>query len=292
MKPFHNFFSLMILLVAFASCNNDDDAPVTEFTVTAINPTSGTVGTEVTITGTDFPADASELSLTIGGTAATITSITATQILSAIPSGATSGDVTVAYDGISKSAPDTFTVLSDNISATAENVPAPQTGGQGQPVGGPFTKFSFETGAVTTSDTEWDIAFRGTTIAINGGTVTGTAEEPDRNGNAGVSIENGTFDSVTDASGLTYAQDADGAFGIPTGSDNGWYNYNPATFIVTPIPGKILVIRTHDGKYAKVEILSYYRDAPAQPDPFMDESRVYTFNYVYNPNEGETSLAE
>ena len=292
MKTIFKTFSIICLFVVFTGCNNDDDAPLVEFTVTSISPTSGTVGTEVTITGTDFPTEAGEVSLTIGGAAATITSISSTQIVSTVPSGAVTGNVTVETSDFTKNAPDTFTVLSEIVSATASNVPAPQTGGQGQPIGGPFTKFSFETGDVTTSDTDWDIAFRGTTIAINGGTVTGTDEEPARNGDAAVAIENGTFSSVTTADGLSYSQDADGAFGIPTGSDNGWYNYNPATFIVTPIPGKILVFRTHDGKYAKIEILSYYRDAPAQPDPFMDESRVYTFNYVYNPNDGETSLAE
>ena len=174
-------------------------------------------------------------------------------------------------------------------SKTASNIPAPQTGGQGQPVGGPFTKFSFETGAVTTGDTEWDIAFRGTTIAINGGVVTGTDDEPVRNGNAGASIASGTFASITEASGLTFIQDADGAYAIATGSDNGWYNYNPQVNQIAPIPGKVLVIRTHDDKYAKVEVLSYYKDAPAQPEA-DSESRFYTFNYVYNPNEEQTSL--
>jgi hypothetical protein len=170
------------------------------------------------------------------------------------------------------------------------NLHAPQTGGQGQPVGGPFAKFDFATGAETTSDTEWDIAFRGTTIAVNGGTVTGTNDEPIRNGNAGAAIETGTFASVSDAAGLTFAQDADASFAIPTGSDNGWYNYNPATFTVSAIPGKVLVFRTRDGRYAKVEILSYYKDNPAQPDPMTDEGRYFTFNYVYNPNEGDTSF--
>lgn len=175
-------------------------------------------------------------------------------------------------------------------SSTASNIPAPQTGGQGQPVGGPFTKFSFETGAVTASDTDWDIAFRGTTIAVNGGTVTGTDDEPIRSGNAGASIASGTFASITDAVGVTFTQDADGGFAIPTGSDNGWYNYNPQVNIVSAIPGKVLIVRTHDDKYAKVEILSYYKDAPAAPDGFVDESRFYTFNYVYNPNDGDTAL--
>jgi hypothetical protein len=56
-------------------------------------------------------------------------------------------------------------------SEQVSNLFAPQTGGQGQPVGGEFAKFDFETGMQTTSDTDWDIAFRGTTIAVNGGVV-------------------------------------------------------------------------------------------------------------------------
>ena len=177
-------------------------------------------------------------------------------------------------------------------SKTASNIPAPQTGGPPttEEIGGPFTKFSFETGGVTTSDTDWDIAFRGTRIAVNGGTATGTADEPVRNGNAGVSIETGTFADITDAEGLTFTQDADGAYAITPVSDQGWYNYNPQVNVVSAIPGKVLVFRTHDNKYAKVEILSYYKDAPAEPDGFVNESRFYTFNYVYNPNEGQTAL--
>lgn len=291
MKTPLRFFSLFIALLAFAGCSSDaDDAPV-EFAITAISPQSGAVGTEVTLTGTDFPTDASRISLTFEGTVATIASATPTRIVTTVPAGAASGEVAVAANGFTKTAPVSFTVLGDLESGTVQNLEAPQTGGQGEPVGGPFARFSFATGAVTDSETEWDIAFRGTTIAVNGGAATGTADEPARNGDGGAAIETGTFAEITTAEGLTFAEDAAGAFAIPAGSDSGWYNYNPATFTVTPIPGRVLVFRTHDGKYAKVEILSYYRDAPVRPDPFMDESRVYTFKYVYNPNEGETSLA-
>jgi hypothetical protein len=173
---------------------------------------------------------------------------------------------------------------------TISNLHAPQTGGQGQPVGGNFTKFDFSSGTVTNSETDWDIAFRGTTIAINGGEATGTNDEPERNGNAGAIIIDGTFDSVTTAADLNFSQDSTTGFAISTGSDNGWYNYNFMTNIVAPIPGKILVFRTAEGNYAKVEILSYYKDAPTDPDPLEDETRYYTFNYVYNPNPGETSF--
>lgn len=282
--------SIMFIFITVFSCSNDDDEVITEFTVTGISPLSATVGSEVTISGTDFPTDLSNITISFNGVSATITSATSTELVTTVPSGATSGQVEVTSNGYTQSTTSSFTVLSDLVSETVSNLEAPQTGGQGEPVGGPFTKFSFETGAVTDSETDWDIAFRGTTIAINGGTATGTNEEPTRNGEAGASIEDGTFADITSAEGLSFVEDAEGSFAIPTGSGSGWYNYNSATFTVSPIPGKILVFRTHDGKYAKVEIISYYRDAPAEPDAFSDESRVFTFNYVYNPNEGETAL--
>lgn len=168
------------------------------------------------------------------------------------------------------------------------NLHAPQTGGQGQPVGGAFTKFDFETGMETTSDTDWDIAFRGTSIAVNGGNMTGTTDEPARTGDAGATIVEGTFESVTTAEGLTFAQDSNGSFALAKG--DGWYTYSgPPKHVIAPIPGRILVIKTTEGNYAKVEILSYYKDNPSEPD-LTSESRYYTFKYVYNPNAGETSF--
>ncbi|MEM8928354.1 MAG: IPT/TIG domain-containing protein [Bacteroidota bacterium] len=293
MKTTFKLFGLIFMLFAFVACSDDDDAdpaPV-EFTVTAISPESGTVGTEITITGTDFPTDASAINLTFDGVAATISSISSTQIITTVPAGATSGEVSIAANGFTKTTPVAFTVLAELVSGTMENLFAPSTSNFGAPAAGEFTKFSFATGDVTDSDTEWDIAFRTTTIAVNGGMDAGTNDEPERNGNGGASIFEGLFSEVTSTDGLTFAQDGTGAFAIPTGSNNGWYNYNPMTNVISPLPGKILVFRTHDGKMAKVEVLSYYENAPANPDGFADTPRYYTFNYVYNPNEGETSLA-
>ncbi len=175
------------------------------------------------------------------------------------------------------------------VAISVENLAAPQTGGQGtgQDVGGDFTKFDFTTGMITTSETDWDIAFRGTTIAVNGGVETGTNDEPVRSGNAGATILDGTFESITTADGLTFNQDATTGFAIATGSDIGWYNYNFMQNLITPIPGKIIVFRTRDNHYAKVEITSYYLNNDSSNPA---NGRHYTFNYVYNPNEGDTSF--
>lgn len=166
---------------------------------------------------------------------------------------------------------------------TFTNLYAPQTGGQGQPVGGAFTKFSFSQNTTVTDDS-WDIAFRGTTIIVNGGTTIGITDEPTRMGIGAVSIVSNTLNAVTTVPNPeTFLQDATNTYAIPTGSGNGWYNYNSTTNMITPIAGKILVIKTHDGKYAKMEIISYYKDAPANPDATA-LTRYFTFNYVYQPN--------
>ncbi|MDY8138406.1 HmuY family protein [Aquimarina sp. 2201CG5-10] len=198
-------------------------------------------------------------------------------------------------------APDGFVANSDDndddqplaslISESVSNLHAPQLGGQGQPVSGPFTKFDFETGQITTSDTDWDIAFRGTTIIVNGGATQGTTDEPNRTGNAAVYIATGTLDGITSIETGSLTQDTASDLAIPSGSNNGWYSYaGPPTHLITPLAGKILVFRTTEGKYAKVEILSYYKDAPANPDAFVNESRYFTFNYVYQPNNNVASF--
>lgn len=185
-------------------------------------------------------------------------------------------------------------------SKTISNLHAPQTGGAGPgqgDIGGEFIKFDFATGEITTSETEWDIAFRGLRIAVNGGVATGTADEPLRNGNAGAAIFTGTLNGLTTVEGLVFNQDSDTEYAIPGVNQQGWYDYNFMTNTVLPIPGRVLVIRTRDGRFAKVEILNYYKDSPSESEiaqltdaEKVTEARYYTFNYVYNPNEGATTF--
>lgn len=181
--------------------------------------------------------------------------------------------------------------LQDIQSVSIEDLYAPQEGGQGQPISGTFARFDFETGLQTESETEWDVAFRGTSIIVNGGTSLGTTDEPERTGDAGVYIFDGTMAEMVAVETSLIIQDSSSGYAIQSGSGNGWYTYaGPPTYLINPTPGKILVFRTRDGKYAKMEILSYYLGAPENPDAFSDPSRYFTFNYVYQPNEGVTNF--
>ena len=186
---------------------------------------------------------------------------------------------------------DTPNPVPEPVSEKVVNLHAPQEGGQGEPISGAFTKFNFADKQITTSETEWDIAFRGTTIIVNGGVSAGAVDEPERTGNAAAYIAEGTLAGIDAVETERLVQDNASGYAIPAGSGNGWYSYASApTHLISPIPGRVLVFRTHDGKYAKVEILSYYKDAPDNPDAFVNEDSYYTFNYVYQPKEDITTF--
>ncbi len=141
---------------------------------------------------------------------------------------------------------------------------------------GVFTFFRLsDSSIVSNSDsasTKWDIGIKGSTIIINGGT-----SGP---GQGGAIVYDGIFsdlNSIPDS--LSFLVDNNPVFAV----DRSWYKYDPAAMVFTPVPGKIILIRTADGKFAKMEILSYYKGAPSNPT-VRDESRYYTFRYIYQPD--------
>lgn len=83
---------------------------VTVVSISGFSPTSGKVGTSVTITGTGFSATLSQDTVYFNGTVASITSATTTQIVTAVPRGATTGPITVYAPDGSATSSSSFTV--------------------------------------------------------------------------------------------------------------------------------------------------------------------------------------
>ncbi len=112
--------------------------------------------------------------------------------------------------------------------------------------------FNLATGKeVADASADWDIAFNRTTVMVNGGS--------SGMGNATATLLKDTsFEKVTKQPSTGFKADSEEEKAIPTGSGNGWYEYNMADHSINPIPGRILVIKTASGKYAKLEILGYY----------------------------------
>jgi len=78
--------------------------------IASLSPTSGAVGTSVTIYGSNLGAAQGTSTVTFNGTAATPTSWTMTSIVTKVPTGATTGSVVVTVGGV-PSAGVAFTVL-------------------------------------------------------------------------------------------------------------------------------------------------------------------------------------
>lgn len=157
----------------------------------------------------------------------------------------------------------------------------------GQPFGAnKFTFYSIVNNAIVPSTdsatNKWDIAFKGTKIIVNNGT-----SGP---GNGGGFVQVGLFGEVASVStDSTIRVDNAPNYAIPLGSNRAWYVYNAPNNLITPIPGRTLIIRTANGNFAKLEILNYYKGgttpaATASDDVKIRQQRYYTFRYTYQPN--------
>jgi hypothetical protein len=166
-------------------------------------------------------------------------------------------------------------------------------GSDGRPQSaGTITYYSLESNKVIASTdaatTKWDVAFTSTKILVNSGT-----SGP---GLGGAFVFKGLFDDLkTIPADSLFATDNSNAssFAIPWGSGKGWYTYDGLTTLVNPIAGRVLVIRTAAGRFAKIEIINYYKGGVTLPSTATDmdkltKQRYYTFRYAYQPNGTKT----
>ncbi len=87
--------SWIMQMVAFRAAGGTGGTPPS---ITSLSPTSGTLGTSVTITGTNFGA--TQGTVKFNGTSATATSWSTTSIVAPVPAGATTGNVIVTEGGV------------------------------------------------------------------------------------------------------------------------------------------------------------------------------------------------
>jgi YD repeat-containing protein len=84
----------------------------------SFTPRSGPVGTQVTITGANFSATAAQDTVSFNGTAATISSASPNSLVVSVPTGATTGPITVASPNGSVTSAESFTVTTSSSAPT------------------------------------------------------------------------------------------------------------------------------------------------------------------------------
>jgi hypothetical protein len=137
-------------MVAFRGAGSGVEGPAAP-SLTSATPSSGPVGTAVTVTGANFGATQGSSTIAFNGLAATPTSWSATSIVVPVPSGATTGSIVVTVGGQASNGV-SFTVTTGAPSITSVS---PSSG----PVGTAVTVTGANFGATQGSST---IAFNGT----------------------------------------------------------------------------------------------------------------------------------
>lgn len=82
----------------------------TQLSLVAFSPSHGLAGSSVTILGSGFNTTAGQNAVSLNGASATVTSVTATQMIATVPAGATSGPITVSNSNGSATSSSSFTV--------------------------------------------------------------------------------------------------------------------------------------------------------------------------------------
>jgi YD repeat-containing protein len=98
--------------------------------IVQFNPSSGSIGSSITIYGTGFSTTPSSNTLTFNGVAATVTAATATQLTATVPTGATSGAIAVTTPSGSATSATSFTVATSagpTISSVTPTIATPGT---------------------------------------------------------------------------------------------------------------------------------------------------------------------
>ncbi len=149
---------------------------------------------------------------------------------------------------------------------------------------GKFVKFDLDKGEITNSETDWDIAFRWSTILINGGKKGTYDSEPERTSSVSAYITEKSFNEVTSVNTDLFKQD-EGVGKLAINDDvtsgKGVWSYSLQTHIVSAIPGRILVIKTSKGDYVKLKIMSFYNCAPKPNELKIADERFNYYTFAY-----------
>ena len=162
------FLSTLALLAVsmffFTACKDSNDEVLAP-SITDFSPAEGVVGTTVTITGTNFSTTVSSNTVTFNGTTATVTAATATQLTVTVPTGATTGKISVTVSGNTATSTSSFTVTTASSTAPTITSFTPSSGEVETTVVITGTNFS----TTTTSNT---VTFNGTAATVTAATAT------------------------------------------------------------------------------------------------------------------------
>ena len=217
-------FSLLAILLAaslYASNTNGSEknypvllAP----TITSFSPTSGLIGTTVTISGSNFSTTLANNVVTINGTPTTVTDASSTRLTIVIPTGTTTGAIRITVGNENVTSSSVFTVMSTTSCNSVSNNNA--------------KNWYFGNQAAMVFENDGPVALTNSAM----GQVEGVATMSDANGNLlfytnGITIYNRNHQPMVNGEGLqSHSSNTQAAFVVPFPGNPNQY------FVITPGP--------------------------------------------------------
>ncbi len=124
-------------------------------TITSFTPSSGLIGTTVTITGTNFDPSPANNTVKFNGTTATVTASTSTSITTTVPTGATTGIISITTGGNTATSSTSFTVTSCVPASERAALVALYTSGNGANWGDFYNNPIYPTNWLTADESTW-----------------------------------------------------------------------------------------------------------------------------------------
>ncbi len=192
------------------------------------------------------------------------------------------------------------TTIIGNIYREYNNLPADTfvgLNGMGIPYGaGKYTFFSLDSNKIISSSdsnsNKWDIAFKGTTIILNGG-----SSGP---GNVSGFLQVGIYDSTLNLPKDSTFYVDNGNTSLALSKNTKFYTYNPIKFTVSPKPGVFFIIKTNQKSLCKLQVYSLYKNkidltnptlfATYGPADLYSISNYYSFQFQLVTNGGTVWL--
>ncbi|WP_232538868.1 HmuY family protein [Chitinophaga tropicalis] len=154
---------------------------------------------------------------------------------------------------------------------------------------------SWDSSAANKQSNSWDLAFTGVynaMVYVNNGA---DAVSPGYGGNGkGLIIAvDSPYSKVTVAPAPEDMETNNLKFvgwdGYPQAYNTGWFFYSLSTHLAIPIKNRTFIIRTAEGKYAKLELLNVYQGNPPAVTDLHWPAPYFTFRY-YVQEDGSRNL--
>ncbi|MDH3296863.1 MAG: HmuY family protein [Gemmatimonadota bacterium] len=160
----------------------------------------------------------------------------------------------IVVSSLRRPEPPVFSLSSPEIRDRPAGLAGPDTVTLDARSGDAWTRFDLATGRVVTGDDAWDVGVKRHRLMLNGG--------PGFSGHAGAVRLELPFEDVREVPAEGYAQSI-----VTPGGDtvhavlDAWYAYDLFSHLLEPDP-VTYALRTADGRFAKLRVLSYYCAGP------------------------------